>query len=755
MEPSPAILADNLLTQGHYADAVAVYAQALDREPENVELYWNYGIALLLNDQEEEAQSVWMTILMEAELESEQAYLTTQLAESLEAEAQRCEARRDARSAWIVRRYQCEFVPENPVSLRDLILVGLQAHTLSLDDAEIDYFNAIAPASETLFSPSNVGKTAQLLYRLLEQDPAHPATQTFIATCIQFTQTTPQANAIASALQKAARHHQKQFRHDWAIALIRHAIQVSPENLELLEEATDILILDLESRREAIELAERGLSLAKRPVDRLRAMEALILRLLHSGGQLQKVQTIFQDYERLLQELAIAVEPISTLDPLTDSEQLSLYVEQLGDLYKLTAGGFPYFYFNDNPPTFRPIRNRLATAAQVHTQSLLPSSVKKYHASHQSTGRRTLDRPIRVGYIAETLRQHSVGWLSRWLLHYHDRDRVEVHLYTSTTKRDDFVQDALRRDYSDRFHTVSATGQAIAEQIFNDEIDILVDLDGMTEPTFLTAMSLKPAPVQISWLGFDGSGIPAVDYFIADSYVLPDSADQYYQEKIWRLPKTYIAVDGFEIFTPTLRRQDLGIPDRAIVYLSSQTGLKRNPHNVKVQLQILKAVPSSYFLIKSTGSDPDLLQSFFFDLAEEIGVGSDRLRFLPDFPLEFEHRANLQLADVVLDTYPYNGATTTLEALWMGLPIVTRVGEQFAARNSYTMMMNAGITEGIAWSDEEYVEWGIRMGQDENLRRDVYWKLRKSRHTAPLWNAKQFAREMEAAYEQMWQIWCG
>ncbi|NEP97350.1 MAG: O-linked N-acetylglucosamine transferase, SPINDLY family protein, partial [Okeania sp. SIO2F5] len=114
-------------------------------------------------------------------------------------------------------------------------------------------------------------------------------------------------------------------------------------------------------------------------------------------------------------------------------------------------------------------------------------------------------------------------------------------------------------------------------------------------------------------------------------------------------------------------------------------------------------------------------------------------------------RANLGIADIVLDTYPYNGATTTLETLWMCIPMVTRVGQQFAARNSYTMMINAGITEGIAWSDEEYVEWGIRLGKDEKLRQEISWKLRKSRQTAPLWNAKQFTREMEKAYEGMWQ----
>ncbi|NEO97057.1 MAG: hypothetical protein F6K56_45995, partial [Moorea sp. SIO3G5] len=143
------------------------------------------------------------------------------------------------------------------------------------------------------------------------------------------------------------------------------------------------------------------------------------------------------------------------------------------------------------------------------------------------------------------------------------------------------------------------------------------------------------------------------------------------------------------------------------------------------------------------------IKRFFNQIAEEEGVECDRLRFLPEVPTEAVHRANLGIADVVLDTYPYNGATTTLETLWMGIPLVTRVGEQFVARNSYTMMMNAGITEGIAWTDDEYIEWGIRLGKDPALRQQISWKLRQSRQTAPLWNGKEFTREMEKAYLEM------
>jgi predicted O-linked N-acetylglucosamine transferase (SPINDLY family) len=279
----------------------------------------------------------------------------------------------------------------------------------------------------------------------------------------------------------------------------------------------------------------------------------------------------------------------------------------------------------------------------------------------------------------------------------------------------------------------------IAELISEDEIDILIDLDSITLSTACGILSAKPAPIQVTWLGWDASAMPTIDYYIADPYVLPESAQDYYPEKIWRLPQTYIAVDGFEVGVPTLRRDQLDVPSDAVIYFSVQRGLKYHPHTAMLQLKIVKEVPNSYFLIKGYG-EREALDNFFIETAEAEGVSRDRLRFLQNAPSEEIHRANLGIADVILDTYPYNGATTTLETLWMGIPMVTRVGEQFSARNSYTMMMNAGISEGIAWTDEEYVEWGIRLGKDPGFAATNIVGNCAIRQTAPLWNAKQFTR---------------
>jgi len=194
----------------------------------------------------------------------------------------------------------------------------------------------------------------------------------------------------------------------------------------------------------------------------------------------------------------------------------------------------------------------------------------------------------------------------------------------------------------------------------------------------------------------------------------------------------------------------LGIPEKAVVYYSAQSAQKRHLETTRWQVQILKQVPNSHLLIKGKG-DADAIRNAYLQVAAAEGVSGDRFHLLPrDFD-EPTHRANMSIADVVLDTFPYTGATTTMEALWMGMPLVTRVGQQFASRNSYTMLRNAGITAGIAHSAEEYIDWGVRYGLNAELREQVRWQLWQSRQTAPLWDAAQFTRHLEYALEQMWQ----
>jgi predicted O-linked N-acetylglucosamine transferase (SPINDLY family) len=446
--------------------------------------------------------------------------------------------------------------------------------------------------------------------------------------------------------------------------------------------------------------------------------------------QWQGLLDIFNQQKALLKQFILNPEPIK-IDFIRQS---------------LVIFNQPSFYIEDNLQENRHLLNQTGLIFQSLFREEFKETIKPY------TNNLTANRPLKIGYLGSTFRSHSVGWLCRWLIHYHDQEKYPYYIYSITDYRDQITEEWFKSKAT-QFYSFDRKVAKVVEQIQQDEIDILIDLDSLTLDLACQILALKPAPIQVTWLGMDATGLPAVDYFIADPYVLPENAQEYYSEKIWRLSNTYLSIDGFEVGVPTLTREDLEIEDDAIIYYNVQNRQKLHPDTIRLQLRILKEVPHSYLLIKER-NNKKTAHKFFESLAQEEGIKLNRLRFLEGNKTELEHRANLTIADVMLDTYPYNGATTTLETLWMEIPLVTRVGEQFAARNSYTFMINAGITEGIAWTDEEYIDWGIRLGKDEDLRAKIAWKLRQSKQTSPLWNAKEFTQEMENAYRQMWGIYC-
>ena len=524
-------------------------------------------------------------------------------------------------------------------------------------------------------------------------------------------------------------------RQDMAIAILEASVGLDLENeIVLLIELARFYSLSFR-HRECIQIGKKCLELAPNLPNQIFVTYLLLHSLIMEGSQWQEI-FVWADQQTELVRALIQQNPTN----LSSSEACRLFF----------ATSF-LSYINDAPAKNRVLQNELFKICQNNLQRLYPQLLENSLEDKKEVNIKA--RKLKIGYLSHCFRKHSVGWLSRWIFKHHDHEKFDIYAYSllDNPNYSDGVKEFII-SHCDNFYKLGHDATEIVKQIKEDQIDILIDLDSITIDVSCQVMALKPAPIQLTWLGFDASGLPAIDYFIADPYVLPENAQDYYSEKIWRLPNTYIAIDSFEVLFPTIHRTQFNIPKDAIVYLSSQSGSKRHPETIKLQLRIIKSVPNSYLLIKGA-SDQEGIKNLFAEIAVLEGVSSDRLIFLPRVNSEAEHRANLDIADVILDTYPYNGATTTMEALWMCIPLVTRVGEQFAARNSYTMMINAGLTEGIAWNDQDYVDWGIRFGTDESLRKQVFWKLKESRKTAPLWNAEQFTRDMESAYEQMWEIY--
>ncbi|QMS86675.1 tetratricopeptide repeat protein [Nostoc edaphicum CCNP1411] len=722
------IQAEEYFVQENYFQASKLYEQAIAIEPNTISYYWHLGLILLLQGQEAEAQMTWMLPMTEADEEQLQIW-TNELFQVLQIEAERREHLSEYSIAWLVRQHIREINPSEINNLLHILLLSLKLEKFE-DIEDLREWGLIKFLNEQQSTNISAELLIQVLKEFLSNVPLHPINLNLAEACLPYFPDAYQSFDLL--LTSALKIGHTLLQPVLASSLLELHLRLEPKNVEILRHLATFY-QDARNYSQGIETARLCYSLSEGLADKIFALHLLLRGLMSAGGYWQEICTTCQELEAVCQQF-IQAQPIALEE---------------ARILRLLSPSFAIPHIKDAPVEFRAIHNKVAEIFNNDIQALAQSQGKNY--VRQIVQPRTYkSKKLRIGYISYALRNHSVGWLARWLFQHHNRDKFDIHTYFVNYKLvNDYLQDWYLTQ-AGQAHILGMSGLEIADQIYQDEIDILIDLDSITLDVTSEVMALKPAPIQVTWLGWDASGIPAIDYFIADPYVLPNDAQDYYTEKIWRLPQTYIAVDGFEVGVPTLRRDDLDIPIDAVVYLSAQRGYKRHPETIKWQMQIIKEVPNSYFLIKGPAEE-ETIKRFFYQIAQEEGVDCSRLRFLPQVHSESVHRANLGIADIVLDTFPYNGATTTLETLWMGIPLVTRVGEQFAARNSYTMMMNAGITEGIAWTDEEYIEWGVRLGKDEALRQQVALKLKASRQTAPLWNGKQFTREMEKAYEQMWQ----
>ncbi len=709
-----------LLNNNEYGLIAQWYEKQVESEPDKIDNYWYLGLSYLLDHQEESAQMTWFLALSGNEAEENQQS-TDDLIRILDQESIRQENLKQYDLSWLIRAHIREIQPDNLLNL--LYLSRLDIYKNGFDP---DTF----PDEEILSLLENNDITPKISEALLQNilnlfSFVHPKILLFAESCFPYINRNQfLAGAISFLVDSGCQYKNP----SWGIALMNLCLKLEINTLYI-----KYILYNLYSLGGFFEQSLTIANELEQDYNNIIAkiyFKSLIILTLLRQGKWSNIANLIEEFKELIYKFSKRENDI--IDEAFLKE----------DLFSAIV---PLKYYEDDLNN-QLIQNELARIFQEQLPLKHAIEIDREYPRQIEP-----DKKIRIGYIGNTLKRHSVGWLSRWLIYYHDRSRFQIHIYLMNQNNDDITLNWFQRpeDKTYNFHTI----KSVVKQIQSDAIDILVDLDSVTSSINCQVMALKPAPVQITWLGYDASGIPAVDYFIADNYSLPENAQDYYREKIWRLPHSYLSVDGFEVGIPNLRRDKLGIPEDGIIYLSSQTGLKRHPDTIRSQMRILAGVPNSYLLVKGLG-DSQTIQAMFRDIALEEGVSPERLRFLAIEASEEIHRANLSIADVVLDTYPYGGATTTLEVLWMGIPLVTRVGQQFPARNSYTFMVNAGISEGITWSEAEYVEWGIKLGTDAELRQQVREKLRLSKKLSPLWNARRFTLDVESAYREMWREYC-
>jgi predicted O-linked N-acetylglucosamine transferase (SPINDLY family) len=396
----------------------------------------------------------------------------------------------------------------------------------------------------------------------------------------------------------------------------------------------------------------------------------------------------------------------------------------------------------------------LLAVSDSPTDKLLCSRIlmrDKYEPLQQDRGRPNAygHERIRVGYLSADFRTHPVAMLMAGVFEHHDRKRFETIAFSYGVDDASPMRTRLMRSCERFLNVRTMSDAAVASLVRENEIDILVDLTGLTASARPGILALRPAPVQVNYLGFAGTmGASFVDYIIADAIVIPEAQQAFYTEKVAYLPHCYLPHDSARRIAPkTPTRTQAGLPERGFVFASFNNSYKFSPLTFDIWMRLLKAVDGSVLWLSEANSAAvrNLRRE-----AEARGVDSARLVFAPRLPAPEDHLARLGLTDLFLDTLPYNAHTTAMDALWAGLPVLTSMGDSFASRVAASLLCAAGLPELVAASLERYEEKALMLARDPDAMSALKAKLAAHRASCPLFDTERFTRNLERAYRSMW-----
>jgi protein O-GlcNAc transferase len=366
------------------------------------------------------------------------------------------------------------------------------------------------------------------------------------------------------------------------------------------------------------------------------------------------------------------------------------------------------------------------------------------------------DRRLRVGYVSPDFREHVVGRNVLPILQRHDHANFEIFCYSNLTQADDFARQF--RESADTWRDISrADDDAAAKLIRDDQIDILIDLTGHTSHNRLPVFARKPAPIQATWAGYPGgTGLSKMDYRLSDPYLDPvpstgsgqaGKTESFYAEKIFRLPDSFWCYDPAAMSVADITVSPLPASSAGYVTFGCLNNFcKMTPRSLALWARVLKAVPQSRLILLSPEGEHRQ------KVLKQLAVDPDRVEFFAQKP-RGEYLRLYDRIDLGLDTLPYNGHTTSLDALWMGVPVITRFSDSAPGRAGLSQLTNLKLTELAADSDEHFVRIATELANDIPRLAQLRAGLRERMLQSPITDAAGFTRNLEAAYRKIWTDW--
>jgi predicted O-linked N-acetylglucosamine transferase (SPINDLY family) len=452
---------------------------------------------------------------------------------------------------------------------------------------------------------------------------------------------------------------------------------------------------------------------------------------------------------------AIRAEPghASAYRMLGEALNAQCRIEEALELYRVARRDFPRDFGLESAELFALCGSeRISDADLFARHATFGRRIEEAHAPRTQAFRHAKDpqRRLRIGYLSGDFRYHVVTLFMLPVLERHDRSAYEVYCYSTADGADDYTRQISAR--ADVWRDAAGLSSAqLAEGIAGDEIDILVDLAGHSGVPQLATMAQRPAPVQATWLGYlNTTGLTRIQYRISDRFAdPPGTTDRYHTESLVRLPHSQWCYRPFISLplatTPPCAKKGF------ITFGAFHQAMKISPAARRLWAQILAQVPDSRLLVIGVpkGRAEDDLRR---DLAGR-GIGRERITTVPYASLQ-EYLRGFEAVDIALDTMPYSGGTTTCDALWMGVPVVTVPGSRSVSRSAASVLSAVGVPEWIAPSAEEYVRRAVRFADERDLLAELRGSLRERMRASPLMDQERFTRDLEQAYREMWRKWC-
>jgi predicted O-linked N-acetylglucosamine transferase (SPINDLY family) len=353
-------------------------------------------------------------------------------------------------------------------------------------------------------------------------------------------------------------------------------------------------------------------------------------------------------------------------------------------------------------------------------------------------------RRLRIGYVSPNFSRHSVGYFIEPVIRHHDREKFEIFCYYAHDKSDDTT--ARLRTRADHWRDIPQTdGAEFAQMVRADGIDVLVDLAGHSKSNRLAGFAHRPAPLQITWLGYpDTTGLPVMDARITDAIADPvPQSDAFNSERLLRI------AGGFLCYQPPSDSPPVGVNINApsvVVFGSFNNIAKLTAGTLRLWCEILDAIPGSRLVLKSASLNFTETADRVIEAFEQFGIAGGRIDIRGWVARREQHLALYEGIDIALDTYPYNGTTTTCEALWMGVPVVTRAGDTHMSRVGASLLHAAGLDDLVTHDGTDYVETAVALAGDEARRRELRSILRQRLEQSTLLDHAGFTRRLEQAY---------